>query len=1182
MSGSGSLNGKTISHCRILEKPGGGGMSAVCKAEDARLHRFMALRFLRERGTIATLALAVLFAAAFVQPAPAQETNWKEVNNRAVQLYQQGKYAEAIAAAREALQVAETSFGPDHPNTALSLNNLASLYREQGQYAEAEPLLLRALAVLEKLRGPEDLSVANAASNLAVLYQSEGRYADAEPLYKRTLEVREKLLGPQHPDVALSLNNLAELYKGEGNYPEAEPLYKRALAIREKTLGPEHSDVAVSLNNLSSLYQHEGRYAEAEPLCLRALAIREKVQGPNHPDVAISLNNLGSLYHDEGRYRDAEPLYKRALEIREKQLGPEHPYLATSLGNLAALYQDEGQYAAAEEFSKRALAIREKVLGPEHPDVALSLNNLATLYEDEGKYAEAEQLLNRSLEIRKKAFGPEHPVVAISLNNLAHLYAAEGKYADAARDSEQILAIFEKALGPDHPNVATLLNNLAALHHFQGDYPVAEEDYKRAIRISEKALGPEHPDLAGSLDNLASLYEDEGKLDEAEPLYRRALAIREKAFGPEHPDVALSLNNVATLYRYKGNYAEAGRNFKQALAIQQKVLGPDHPDVGVALGNLGMLYSGQGMYREAEPFFDESLENAHKQFEYRFTYMTEKDRLTFLRSKESVFPSYFSFCYTFREKDPNLIGKMYDVALWEKGFISESIAALRSRIAASGDKESLALLDQLTAKKTQLSALLTARPADRQAWRASVEQLERESNDLERKLVERSSVMAEAKKLARVSWRDVQKSLRPSEAAVEILRFDYHDGNKWTGQTRYVALVVTPESKIPSLVDLGDAAAVEKAPINDYRKRVGLEKRASLADKPGFYETFWEPLEPALAGVKRIYFSPDGVLNQVALGVIPAADGRLLLEKYELRIVTNTKNILKHGKRAPGNSAVLIGNPTFRLSETEQRVALQNFHAGQGSEALFAGPVNPGARAETLTRSGTCADLPPGGVLCPLPGTQTEIESVERLLEKRDWRVEPPYVREMALEEVVKAVHHPRVLHVATHGFFRPDRSRSAGTKSQDALPALEDPMLRSGLFFAGADRALREEETPQGIESGILTAYEASTLDLEGTELVVLSACDTGLGEVRTGEGVFGLRRALEQAGAESVMMSMWSVPDRETQELITLFYKHWLSGMEKPEALRRAQLDERAVVIKRYGGDSPYYWGAFVLVGR
>jgi CHAT domain-containing protein len=306
--------------------------------------------------------------------------------------------------------------------------------------------------------------------------------------------------------------------------------------------------------------------------------------------------------------------------------------------------------------------------------------------------------------------------------------------------------------------------------------------------------------------------------------------------------------------------------------------------------------------------------------------------------------------------------------------------------------------------------------------------------------------------------------------------------------------------------------------------------------------------------------------------------GQLLMEQYDLRIVSSTKDVLRQRRASGGNTAVVMGNPLFGFDEAQQRVAVRALR--QRGQAEKGTPVE----AVSVAGAGQLSRDLRGGTLEPLPGTQKEAETVAKLLEGQHWEV-GLYTGENALEERVKGVRGPRVLHLATHGFFESDQERKlkdlAGGLGEERTSGLEDPMLRSGLYLTGANRTLGGK-TPADMDDGVLTAYEATQINLQGTELVVLSACETGLGESQDGEGVFGLRRALQEAGAESVLMSMWSVPDRETQELMALFYQKWLGGKDKHEALREAQSELRGTVKARYGEDLPYYWGAFVLVGR
>jgi CHAT domain-containing protein/Flp pilus assembly protein TadD len=516
------------------------------------------------------------------------------LNQQVIQLYNQGRYSEAISLAQRTLTIVEKALGPDNPDVATALNNLADLYRAQGRYPDAETLYKRSLAIREKALGPNHPNVALSLNNLAGLYLNQGRYADVEPLFTRSLNIREKALGPDHPDVAQSLNNLAGLYYSQGRYSDAEPLYKRSLAIREKVLGPDHPDVAVSLNNLAGLYQKRGRLAITESLYKRSLAIREKALGPDHPDVAQSLNNLASLYEAQSRYADAETLYKRSLAIREKVYGPDHPDVALSLNNLAELYRVQSRYPEAEPLYKRSLAIREKALGPDHPDVAQSLNNLASLYDHQRRYVDAEALYKRSLAITKKALGPDHPDVAVSLNNLAGLYKTQDRYADAEPLYKRSLVIWEKAHGPNSPDVATSLNNLANLYEAQSHYADAETLYKRSLAIREKVYGPDHPDVALSLNNLAAVYQDQRRYADAEALYKRSLVINEKTLGPGHPDVARSLNNLGSLYYDQGRYADA-------LPIVRRTIALNYANKPVALGILYVSQS-KNLIGQAEAF----------------------------------------------------------------------------------------------------------------------------------------------------------------------------------------------------------------------------------------------------------------------------------------------------------------------------------------------------------------------------------------------------------------------------------------------------------------------------------------------------------------------------------------------------------------------------------------------------
>jgi CHAT domain-containing protein/Tfp pilus assembly protein PilF len=1154
-------------------------------------------------GSVISAALiAVLLAGATIHGAPRQSAvpDWQARVQRAAGLFQERRGEEALRLMEQTLREVEAAVGPAHDTTAEVSNALALFYYRLGRAADAPPLWQRAIAIWEKAGAGFEAKVALGLENLAEMYRATGRAAEAEPLQRRALIIKEKILGPEHREVAETIARLAVIYIDLGRYPEGERLMERALDIDVKILGPTHPDVGILVGNLAVLDRLQGRYAQSETRSLRAKAILETVPGPahpelvkqirnlgdlalvrgryaeavslheqaiatlaqalgpEHPDVALPLNSLAGALVLQGKYAAAESNYRRALLILENSRGPAHPEVAQVLGNLGLLFTRTGRYVEAGVVLERALQLKEQAQGPAHPDFALSLANLARLRALQDRYTDAEMQYRRAIAIQEMAFGREHAVVAVTLNNLADLLQHHGRPRDAELLFERALAIHEKSYGGEHKELAATLNNLYLARAAQGRGREAEPLLRRSLMMSERILGPEHPDVAQGTSILAFQMAADGRLEEAVQLQTKALAISEKALGPRHPQMGLALNNLSHFLADQGRYPEAAAMLRKALEVSEQALGADHPQLALLSLNLGASNYALGRPVEAVTFADRGMQIIRAQLQRNIAYMSEKERLAFLDSVSDQFPLYLGICFSYRATMPELVGKMYDFVLWNKGFVVGGVAALRARVQASGDAEAIGLLTRLTARRTQLATLLGSPPPDRTEWRAMVDRLETEADAFEKDLARRSAAFAEQSRLAEATWQDVQRALQPGDVAVEFVRFRFRDGTR-AAASRYVALVLTPETKAaPILVDLGDAEALETQPFASYaahvRARGLVQKTTGAAASLGFHAALWKPLEAALAGARRVYVSPDGKLNQVSWGAIADEAGRLLIEHQDVRLVSSTRDLLRPVKASAGSSAVLVGNPDFDVDA-----------------APAVAPTGAGARSRDIrTTAG------------PLPATDVEVQSLQTSLQARGWSIEV-HTGARALESTVKRVRGPRVLHIATHGFFLSDQERPLGSAGlADRPSAAEDPMLRSGLLFAGANRALRGAATPPDREDGVLTAYEAAGLYLQGTELVVLSACETGLGEVRSGEGVFGLRRALEVAGAQSVLMSLWAVPDRETQELMSLFYEKWLAGQGKPEALRAAQLEMRQRVRTRYGQDLPYYWAAFILVGH
>jgi CHAT domain-containing protein/Tfp pilus assembly protein PilF len=1076
---------------------------------------------------------------------------------------------------------------------ARKLYKKASDLSGAGKYDEALPYFEGALEIRERRLGPDHSDVSQAINGLAAIHYYKGEYSKAAPLYQRALAIREKSLGPEHPDVAASLNSLASIYDDLGAYAKAEPLHQRALAVREKSLGPEHPDVAASLNNLAVLYRNMGAYAKAEPLYQRALAVREKSLGPEHPDVAASLNNLASLYRNMGDYAKAEPLYQRALAIQEKSLGPEHLNVAGSLNNLAILYSNLGDYAKAEPLHQRALAIREKSLGPEHPNVATSLNNLAVLYTKLGDYAKAEPLHQRALAVREKSLGPEHLDVAVSLNNLALLYVALGDYAKAEPLLQRALAILEKSLGSKHPNVANSLNALAILYRNLGDYAKAEPLHQRALAIQEKSLGPEHPNVAESLIYLANLYHDRGDHVKAESFYQRALDIFEKALGPEHPYVASSINSLAVLYRDKGDYAKAEPLLQRALAILEKSLGPEHPDVVGVLDALAMLDATKGDFAQAVTVQARADSVGERNLARNLAIGSERRKLAYL----ALFSKQTDFTLSLHSQalphDPQALDLAFTTLLRRKGrgldVMANTIGALRRR----ATPEDQALFDQLAEARSKLAALTlkelgTGKP---ETYRARLKSLEDKVEELESALSARSpEFRAQAQP---VTLAAVQSALPAGSALVEFAVYTPQDprNNKNKLPPRYLAYLLAAQGQ-PKWTDLGKARPIDRA-ITSWRRALRDPRRTDVRRLARVVnEKVMRPVlglaQSRSVKTRRLLIAPDSLLNLVPFAALVDRQGRYLVEGYSISYLTSGRDLLRSPVRRPGNQdTVIVADPDYDAAV--DLIAARSQDVGLPPALFGAWRIRlPGVVAKSL--DGVLpAGLPQSAgsnlnlariYFPPLKGTAGEARALKTILPQAT-----VFTRGQATEAALKQLHSPGILHVATHGFFLRDQViRMIGTRDlildtvQSGMASdqlIENPLLRSGLAMAGANQRLGRAD--QG-DDGVLTAYEAAGLDLWGTKLVVLSACDTGVGEVKNGEGVFGLRRALSLAGSETQLMSLWPVSDLGTRDLMTEYYKSLERGEGRGDGLRHVQLE----MLKRKGRRHPFYWASFILSGE
>jgi CHAT domain-containing protein/Flp pilus assembly protein TadD len=865
--------------------------------------------------------------------------------------------------------------------------------------------------------------------------------------------------------------------------------------------------------------------------------------------------------------------------------------------DLGELYR-QGRFQEAIPVALQVLAIRKEVLGDKHALYAQSLNNLAMVYHTLGDYAQAEPLYQQALALRKEVLGDKHSAYATSLNNLGMLYQAQGDYARAEPLLRQALAITKGTSGEKNRDYAQSLANLAGVYQAQGDYARAESLFQQALALRKQVLREKHPDYAENLDNLAVLYQMQGDYARAEPLFQQALALRKEALGDKHPAYAVSLHNLALVYQAQGGYARAEPLFQQALALRKEAVGDRHPSCALMLNNLAMLYWAQGDYARAERFLRQGLDIARDSLDLAAATQSERRQLAMASRLHDVLDCHLALA-------PQAKGAVEDVyapVLAWKGAVLARQSRLRLQRKHPDLADDFAQLDRVTGR---LAALALAVPDPRQqaAYRQQIQELTEQKEQLESDLARNSAAFRQERQAQRLTPAGLQKALPADAALVDFLEYTHPSPPRqgkgpWQMERHLAAFVVRPDS-IRQL-DLGPVQPIAEA-IDRWRQTTLRTRPSSGADDPAgeLRRRLWQPLEPHLQRARLVLVSPDGVVARLPLAALPGSKpDSYLLEEVSLAVVPVPQLLpellaARQADPEPKPSLLLVGDVDFGAAPglADARGTSRSAARGRGAGALPAADRLPFTREEiALVRESFQRRFPRGTVTMLCEDRATEA-AVRQQAPRHRW------------------------LHLATHGFFAPPQLRSALAPTRErgaGGPGLSEagsdafgwqgisgfhPGLLSGLVLAGANRPAQP-----GADDGILTALEVAEQDLSGVELATLSACETGLGEAAGGEGLLGLQRAFQAAGARAVLASLWQVDDEATRKLMVRFYDNLWRTKEplgKLAALREAQLwmlregVQRGLVrrgLKRRteGEESagpartpPYYWAAFVLSG-
>lgn len=830
----------------------------------------------------------------------------------------------------------------------------------------------------------------------------------------------------------------------------------------------------------------------------------------------------------------------------------------------------------AVQQAQRKLAETEKISGNDSTNVADMISDLAGLYDDLGDYAEAVSLCERCQTIREKLLGERNMQVADILNDLGWEYRELGEYERALPLYQRSLTITEGLVGRENFEVATTMANIADLYRLMGDYAQALPLCQRALKIREKELGKDHPDVSDSLISMAGIYHGVGDESKALVLCQRAIDICEKQLGHDQPLVTDGLFLLGQIQLDIKNYSEAQDTFDRLLAIEEKFVGPEHPDTFDVLAQEAILFERQNNLERSLATFIDLFKRQRHYFVGQILALPDPQALRSIRDSFESVEIFHSACAegVAANLDDARISGATELAL-NKALLEE-VRAAQAVFEADPGTATKQLREEYRSTQFEWEHL-----AQSGLSRVQVESKRRESEEklsqIESKLTERVGLVAQAVRERKLTLNDIAQSLPSQCVLVDFIQYRRYDfatkTNHWKEQ-RYAAYLTFPlesgsTNALVERVDLGEAAPInESVALVCKRMSAGQFEAKDLAKAlEQLSGLVYSPLARHLTNVSHIIICPDGELSRVPFEMLPV-DNKFLVEEKAISYVTSGREVVRFASSALNireSKSVVMGNPDFNFDLT-------------GAQPLNAASQPAGGQlaSRMLTRDYE------GLTFRPLPGAEAEARSVAKLLGDNATL----YLGANAREAELKSVQSPRVLHLATHGFYFPDQefnwpNLSTNSKQKRLLPYAkwqnwENPMVRSGLALAGANHAM--QITNAAAEDGLLTALDASLLNLQGTELVILSACDSGTGEVKIGEGVMSLRRAFFIAGAQSVLASHWEISDKATDQLMTGFMRRWQSGEPRATAWRDSQL----VLLHSTDFSNPYFWAAFTLSGQ
>ncbi|HYF67577.1 MAG TPA: CHAT domain-containing tetratricopeptide repeat protein [Ohtaekwangia sp.] len=1067
-----------------------------------------------------------------------------------------------------------------YPKSSLHVINLKAVeFNSKLSRDRTKDLEKDALALLSSKALPKNYKTSTLV--LKFLYDiaiSEKNYKNAESYLQQIVDTKKELCGETSPEYHLAKLSLANFFLDYTNkVDEAGKIYGESYSqIVEKQIAEQHKDLLEILNHIAQWYEMTDNYAAAsKTLHAAQLATQEKFY---RTDVlyAKELEKIAELQLKIGDYEGAEANLLKGIEIIDdkdnKDFLERKPIKVSLLETQAKLYGIKGMFDEAENSLDDSNDIIRKDKDNMY-NVQSTAEELTPLFIQLGRFSEADKLLRKQIPEYERLFGFMSLRLIEPLVNKSQILLAKGDYTEAERTALRANQIAVKTYSEISTKAAPTQRVLSDIYYTLGDYDKAETEIVKALKSQEKQFGRNHIEVAKSLSQLALIkFHKKDNTKAIEKLLLEARDITVAKLGKENPQYAEILKNMAVLYISENkfdiafnnltnaetiwrtktgtknninaasiytltgdvyyqlkNYKKAEEFYGQSKSLYEKFFSVNHPEYVKVLSKMAKVYYMQKDYKRSKRYIEEALDNYEAFIKLFFPALSEREKAKYWNTIKGDFEFYNTLAFSNLEDFKDLTGKVYNYQLLTKALLLSSSIKIRERIQNSTDEDLKAQYNNWVQKKEMLTLALSMSPVQLAENLIDPVALSQEVERLEKELSQKSEIFGQSFDSKRITFEEVKKSIKPNEVAIEMVRYR-HFHHTFTDSVIYAAIYVRNELSKPKVIMLKDGKNMETRFFKYYRNSI----IGKIPDEYS-YNIFWKPIHDGLGQAATIYLSADGIYNQINLEAIPTPDGRFIIDNSNIILVSNTKDLfLRRVKSRPKNSentASMFGNPTFYLADASNRR------------------------------------------VAALPGTEREVDQVQFMLKQKGW-LTAEFVEKTATEENVKELNSPKIFHIATHGFYRPGEDEDNDLQENEAA-LTRNPLLRTGLLLKGAGDLMNKTEHNYNIENGILTAYEAMSLNLDKTDLVVLSACETGLGDLEAGEGVYGLQRAFLVAGAKVLIMSMFKVDDEATQKLMLKFYQKWLNTGNLRESFTEAKKELRTDYPE------PIYWGAFIMIG-